>query len=236
MKSEANILTDIKQNIETHVPGQDGRSNISPLAFVVNLIFCYSGDTKKSSLEAIRRQMISHLKTTISRSSFWERLSGKRLNFFLLAVVSTLMSQLSGGMLVGAEVLSSLGVTGIFLVDSCSFTLWDGAKEDYPGTFTEASIKWHACFDLLSGKMSWFEFTATKVHDSNCFPKLNLFKGKLLIFDLGYWDFALLLAIEQTQGYFLSRIKTNAVIPITKIIGGLPQKYLGKSINLIQLK
>lgn len=180
--------------------------------------------------------MISHLKTTISRSAFWERLSGKRLNFFLLAVVSTLMSRLSGGMLVGVEILSSLGVSAIFLVDSCSFTLWDGSKEDYPGTFTTASIKWHACFDLLSGKMSWFEFTATKVHDSNCFPNLDLFKGKLLIFDLGYWDFAMLLAIEQTHGYFLSRIKTNAVVPITEIIKGLPQKYLGKSINSIQLK
>ena len=114
MQSEANILNQIKQNIETLLPSKDGRSNISPLAFVVNLIFCYSGDTKRSSLEAIRREMIGRQKIKISRSSFWERLSGKRLQFFLLAVVSSLMSQLSGGMLVGFEILSSLGVSGIF--------------------------------------------------------------------------------------------------------------------------
>jgi len=146
------------------------------------------------------------------------------------------MTQLSGGMLIGPEILPLLGVSGVFLVDSSSFTLWGGAKNDYPGTFTTAGIKWHACFNLLSGKLSWYEFTSTSVHDRNCFPDLALFKGKLVIFDLGYWDYSLMLAIKQAHGYFLSRVKTNSALPITNIVSGLPKNYKGKSINSIKLK
>ena len=124
MKTKANTLKKIKQSLESVVPSEDGRSNIGPLGFLINLIFCYSVDTKKSSLTAIRRSMMSNLKISISNSAFWERLSGKRLNRFLLVVVSTLMAQLSGGMSLGMEMLPSLGVSGIFLVDSCSFSLW----------------------------------------------------------------------------------------------------------------
>jgi len=236
MKKEANRLKKIRQSLKSIVPSTDRRSVISPLSFVVNLIFCYLGDTQKTSLESIRREMKSNLKTDISRSAFWERLSRKRLKKFLILVVSTLMSQLSGGVLVGAEILSLLGVSGIFLVDSSSFTLWDGAKNDYPGTFTTASIKWHACFNLLSGRLSWFELTPTNVHDRKRFPELRQFKGKLVIFDLGYWDYALLLSIELAGGYFLSRIKSNATLPIIELVEGLPKKHQGKLINSIKLK
>ena len=236
MKNEANLLKKIKKALEKVVPATDSRSPIGPFAFVVSLIFSYSGDTKKTSLESIRRQMMKALETNISRSAFWERLSRNRLKNFLLIIVSTLMSHLSGGMLFGAEILSLLGVGGIFLVDSSSFSLWDGAKQDYPGTFTTAGIKWHACFNLLSGTLIWSEFTSTSVHDRNCFPDLSMFKGKLVIFDLGYWDYALLLAIEQAHGYFLSRTKTNTVLPINVIISGLPRNYLGRSINSVKLK
>ena len=38
-------------------------------------------------------------------------------------------------------------------------------------------------------------------------------KGLLSIFDLGYWDYGLLLAIEQEGGFFLSRVKNGSVLP-----------------------
>jgi hypothetical protein len=38
-------------------------------------------------------------------------------------------------------------------------------------------------------------------------------KGLLSIFDLGYWDYGLLLAIEQEGGLFLSRVKNGSVLP-----------------------
>jgi len=95
-----------------------------------------------------------------------------------------------------------LGVTAIWLVDSSSVKLWASAKNHVPGTRTAAGIKWHASFDLLTGMLTWFQLTPTKVHDRNCFPALELLKGKLVIFDLGYWDYGLLYAIEKAGGFF----------------------------------
>lgn len=52
-----NILVKIKQTLIELIPSKDSRTNISPLDFVVSLIFCYIGDSKTPSLESIRREM-----------------------------------------------------------------------------------------------------------------------------------------------------------------------------------
>lgn len=56
-------------------------------------------------------------------------------------------------------------------------------------------------------------------------------RGKLVIVDLGYWDFNLLLAIKNIGGFFLSRIKSNTVVYIKEIVQGtISRKYLGASL------
>ena len=70
-----NILKALHQCFAQVVPATDGRSKIQPLEFVVCLVFCYLGDSKSFSLEAIRRHMINHLDQPLSRSAFWERLA-----------------------------------------------------------------------------------------------------------------------------------------------------------------
>ena len=72
-----NTLDVLKQCFEEVVPTDDNRTTIAPLSFVVCLVYTYLGDSKTFSLEAIRRGMIRHLKTRISRSAFWERVSAQ---------------------------------------------------------------------------------------------------------------------------------------------------------------
>ena len=180
--------------------------------------------------------MKSRLNQDMSRSAFWERLSRDRLKNFLSQTVSGLIGQLSQTTLTVSGILRVLGVKAIQLVDSSSFTLWDGSQEDFPGTRTHAGIKWHACFDVLRGALVWFQLTATSIHDRRCFPDISLLKDKLTIFDLGYWDYSLLLAIEQAGGFFLSRVKANAVLPITEVVYGISPRYQGKSLAEIKFK
>jgi len=188
-------------------------------------------DTKKSCLESIRRGMKAHFETDISRSAFWERLTTKRLKLWLQQLLEVLITQ-KFSILGGCEWQQQLGVTKIWVIDSCSFSLWDGAKADYPGTRTTAGIKWHACFDLMqSGSLVWSKLTPTTTNDSQCFPDIHQLKGGLAIFDLGYWDFSLLLQIKDAGGFFLSRLKSNAVITITEVIQGMStKKYIGQSL------
>jgi len=231
-----NILVRIKQTLIELIPSKDSRTNISPLDFVVSLIFCYISDSKTPSLESIRREMKSILNQNICKSSFWERLSRQRLKNFLYIVVSGLIVELSNKTLNGIDLLTSLGVIQILLVDSSSISLWDGAKEDFPGTRTTAGIKWHACFDLLSGVMTWFKLTPTSTNDSQRFPELKDIAKKLFIFDLGYWSFDLLQSIDLANGFFLSRLKSNTVIQVKEVVFGMSKIQVGMFLKSIVFK
>ena len=180
--------------------------------------------------------MKKQLNQPISRSAFWERLSRRRLKNYLRRVVGELMSQMSRSALIGTELLDQLGVSAIRLIDSSSISLWDGAKKTFPGTRTTAGIKWHACFNLLTGVMSWFELTPSSTHDRNCFVELKSLRGELAIFDLGYWDYGLLWEIQQVGGFFLCRLKSNATLYIQEVVQGLSPQHVGKSLLALKFK
>ena len=127
------ILAQLRQCFVNILLSKDGRTGVSPLEFVINLIFCYLGDTQCISLEAIRRHMKNQVEQKTSRSAFWERISRVRLKNFLTATIIELMKQLATSVLGGGGLLNQLGVTSIIKVDSTSFALWDGAKEDLEG-------------------------------------------------------------------------------------------------------
>lgn len=235
--NEINTLEKLKQCFGKIIPNTDSRTNLSPLMFVISFIFSHLGDTQKPSLDAIRRNLKNLSQQDISRSSFWERLTRKRLTQFLKLAITELLKQFGTSLIGGGNLLERLNISGILVVDSSSFVLWDGSKNDFPGVSTTASVKLHACFDILTGELHWFEITPGSTHDRKCFPDLNTLTGKLIIADLGYWDFSLLWQIKEIGGYFLSRIKSKAVITVTQIIQGkISPKYLGKPLFSIPLK
>jgi len=226
----------IKQCFNKIIPVSDARAKICPHNFIVALVFCFLGDAKTHSIEAMRRFMMAQLGTEIKRHSFWERLSRNRLKKLLRSLICLLIKWLSQVVFRGGKILLQLNVSGVLLIDSSSISLWDGAKVSHPGTRTTAGIKWHACFDLFSGVMTWFKLTPTSTSDRKCFPDLKSLMGKLIIFDLGYWDYGLLSSIDKIGGFFLSRIKSNSAIFIDGIVEGLASCHVGKKLTDIKLK
>ena len=65
-----NSLNALKQTFKQAAPEQDKRTTLSHLQFVSGFIFCFIGDTKSSSLEAIRRYMINTFGIRISKGAF----------------------------------------------------------------------------------------------------------------------------------------------------------------------
>lgn len=229
-------LSSLKQSFQHALPQADGRTTLAPLEFVSGIVFCFLSDTKSFGLEAMRRFLMARFDVPISKGAFWERLSGQRLKTMLGQVIKELMTRLASESLVGKSLLEHLSVKGIYLLDSSSISLWNGAQQSYPGTWTTAAIKWHACFDLLSGQLKWFELTPGSTNDRQGFPPLKLLVGKLIIFDLGYWDYGLLLAIDAAKGFFLSRIKTNSTIRIQEVVHGLSDKWVGSKLSALKPK
>lgn len=234
--TENNSLEILKQSFEKILPSKDGRTKISPLEFIITFIFHYLGDSKTFSLESIRKSMKVHLGKGIKRSSFWERLSRNRLKEYLKAIVADLMKQFNSSLLLGKEILTLLNVSSILIIDSSTITLINSAKRFFSGTGSKAGIKWHACFNLLSGQMEWFKLSPSSTHDSQCFPDITQLENKLIIFDLGYFKYDLLLNISKIGGFFLSRLKSNSVVYITKNIQGFSKNVIGSSLLSVHFK
>lgn len=85
-------------------------------------------------------------------------------------------------------------------------------------------IKLHIAIDLITGGLVWYDLTSGSTHDSKCFSKI--ISGFLYIFVLGYWSIELLNEIQIKNGFFLSRVKGNASITVTKIISGWTNKRI----------
>ena len=229
-------LNTLKQSFRCVLAASDKRTAVAPLDFVTGLVFCFLSDTKSFSLESIRRFLIAQYGVSISKGAFWERLSGRSLNQQLYAVLSQLMSRLATEAITGKALLEKLNVSGIYLIDSSTVSLWDGVKDRYPGAWTTAAIKWHACVDLLSGHVQWFELSPGSTNDRQCFPPLKSITGKLLLFDLGYWDYGLLLLIDAANDFFLSRVKSNAALRIDSVVSGLSERWVGRKLSEFQPK
>jgi hypothetical protein len=145
-------------------------------------------------------------------------------------LVAKLISESFGLALVNQEILQLLKITGIYIVDSSTITLKDLAEKNYPGTGSKAGIKWHLCLDLFSGRTAWFKLAESRKHDSNFFPPLELLKDKLVIFDLGYFEYQLMLDLQESGAYFLSRLKSDSIVFIEKIVLGFDKNTIEKSL------
>lgn len=236
---DASILSRIRQSFIA-IPEEDERAKIGPRGFLIALVVAMVSDSNGRSIANLRRQLMSSLGAALARSSFWQRLSSKRLTSFLSGGIRDLVQNLAGKLSINQDILAKLGVTGVYLHDSSSVTLPKGAKADFPAPRSNvipAAIKWHLCLNLFSGIGEWFCLTEATCHDRNIFPPLEMLKGALIIFDLGYWDYQLLADIIASGVYFLSRVKDRALIEITGVAACSGwKKPLGKDLFAMNWK
>ena len=106
------------------------------------------------------------------------------------------MGTMKGTLLVGEKILRQLGVHGVYVVDSTTITLPDWAALHFPGTGSDAAVKWHTVLNVFSGCFQWNWITEGTKNDRKCFPEIKDLAGKLIIFDLGYFDFTLMQHID----------------------------------------
>jgi len=226
-----NILKDLQKRFAA-VPNNDPRAKIGCGSLIAVLVFFFKRDRHGRTLESLRKLVQEQFKTNLSRGGFWERLAARKLRDTLEALVCSLIQTISHKLLVSHDLLKMLGVSSILLLDSSSSTLPKAAKAAFPAprnNVAPASVKLHLCFDIIKGAVDWFNITEATSHDRNSFPEIKSLKGKLIIFDLGYWDYSLLAQIITAGGFFLSRVKSSASIEVVKVIEGLPKHFEGWS-------
>ncbi len=98
------------------------------------------------------------------------------------------------------------------LIDSTVLRLREFLAKKFPASrtnHTKAAAKMHTVMSLKKGQVEKMLVTAETVNDSKAFEIGPWAEARLLLFDLGYFSWALFARIGKEHGYFISRLKSS---------------------------
>jgi len=101
----------------------------------------------------------------------------------------------------------------ILCVDSTIVRLHDALASCWPACRTNhtlAALKLHTVLNVRGRGAQHVKITSERVHDGPVLRAGRWVKGRLLLFDLGYFRYTLFAAIARQGGFFLTRLKDNA--------------------------
>jgi len=90
---------------------------------------------------------------------------------------------------------------------------------------TKGAIKLHTMIDLRGNIPAFLYITDGKVHDVKAAPQIRIEPQGIYVVDRAYVDFAWLWSIEETDAFFVTRLKTS--IKWTRVISRPVDKSLG---------
>jgi len=97
---------------------------------------------------------------------------------------------------------------------------------------TLAAVKLHTVLNVRGAGPQSIKLTAERVHDGPVLRAGQWVKGRLLLFDLGYFRYGLFAAISAHGGFFLTRLKENA----NPRLLGLHRQHRGRAVAVEGLK
>lgn len=182
---------------------------VDPVAlFWVLVLGASSG--RHRSLADLRR---SYEKTTgvhLSTSSFYDRFTAS-LADFCKSLMQDAFEQVSRS---SAQACASWsGLREVLCIDSTVVRLHEALAKRFPACRTNhtlAAAKLHTVLNVRGQGPQRVRLSAERVHDSPVLQAGEWVRGRLLLFDLGYFRYTLFDAISRHGGFFLTRLKENA--------------------------
>jgi IS4 transposase len=182
---------------------------ISAPAFFWSLVMGYAVGNHRT-IAGIRRSFEKSIGKSIVPSAFYDRFTPNFVNL-LKEVLSELIQRLGSNLAPLQGQLSFF--KDILITDSTLIRLHDLLEKTYPSVWTNymrASMKAHVILSVRGSGMNSVKITSGNQHDGPRFRAGSWMKGKLMIFDLGYFRHELFTSIDSHGGYFLSRLKQNS--------------------------
>lgn len=182
------------------------------------------GIGKGRTIADLRRRYIGATGQRICRSAFYDRFTPKLVRFLQDAVAKAIQN-------VSANTPSLKGALSAFsdliLIDATVIRLHDLLQKVYTAcrtNHTKAAAKLHLIFSVQGTSEQRVKFTAQRAHESRVLRLGNWVKGRLLLFDLGFFKYALFDRIAHYGGYFISRLKSDC----NPILVALNEPYSGR--------
>jgi putative transposase len=199
--------------------------------FIETLVLGFSSGRNRT-IAQLRRTYERATNTTIEESSFYDRFN-KGLVKLLKTMASEAFGKLDG---LGRELTGPLAVfRDLIFTDSTVMRLHDLLEKTYRGSRTnhsKAALKMHAIMSVLGKGANSIKLTEGRRHDGPVFRVGKWVRDRLLIFDLGYFNYQLFSCITRNQGYFISRLKgcANPLIVSQNI------KHRGRAVTVVGSK
>ncbi|MBI3447860.1 MAG: IS4 family transposase [Acidobacteria bacterium] len=185
------------------------RRKIEPMALFWTIVLGFAAG-KERSLTALRRAYERCTGATLVPSAFYDRFSQAMAEFFR-TVAAVMMERLGetdgklGGVLAGFK--------DVLLTDSTLVRVHDLLEKSFPASrtnHTKAAVKLHVVMSVKGGGAHSMKMTSGRQHDGPVLQVGRWVKDHLMLFDLGYFRYALFDQIDRFGGYFVSRLKQSA--------------------------
>lgn len=186
---------------------------VDPTLFFWNLVLGF-GASLPGRLEHLRRRYETISGETLVASAFYDRFTPALIKFLQACVQRGLEETVRETEAFPPDLK---GLKDILLTDATVVVLHEALRSFLPGTRHPAAAKISAILSVRANSIRSLTITAEKKADVKVLKIGSWIKDNLLLFDLGYYKFALFAKIEGLGGYFLSRVKTNANPVITKV-------------------
>jgi len=201
---------------------------IDVYALVWSLVLGFQTGSART-IETLRSAYQKSSGQSLARSAFYDRLTAK-LARTLRELAVRAMDDLGGDIPAPQGYLSSF--RDLLAIDATVLKLHDWLSKSYAATRTNSnasSAKLHMVMSVLDGSPRRVKLTPERTNDRTPWKRVGRWvEGRLLLFDLGYFSYALFDRIDQNDGYFLSRLKANA----NPLIVAPLRRWRGRSIDV----
>ena len=193
------------------------RRKVDPAALFWSVVLGFSAGGHRS-LAGMRRAYEKATGTHLVPSAFYDRFTKPMAEFFR-TVVGVLLEKLKPEAPRMAGVLE--GFRDVLATDSTLVRLHELLERSFPAcrtNHTKAAAKLHVVMSVKGAGMRSVKLTSGRQHDGPVLKVGRWVRDHLMLFDLGYFRYALFDRINAQGGYFISRLKLNANPRITGVL------------------
>jgi IS4 transposase len=216
----AELIEDIAR--ERDVVQRDRKIDITMLVWTLIMGFAVDGEAR--TIAGFQRAYSAATNQTVARSSFYDRFTPA-----LAALLSDLLEHALEEVAVPHTIAPQFELfREVLIADATVFRL-HRLLDAFPATHADQSgAKLHVVQNATKQMIEQFQLTDERTHESSQLRTGSWLRGRLLLFDLGFYSFRRFALIEENGGFFLTRLKSNA----NPLIVGERRKWRGRAISL----
>ncbi len=222
--------SELIESIASDVDLQQRRRKLHPVLLAWHLVLAFASESHHL-LAAVRKGYAAEPEVSdgLAHSSFYAWFKRPLVEFMRRLAQHGLQALAANSQRRLAPQLSA-AFEDVLMIDSTTIALNPALRKRWPSTHPDrAACKVHMQYSLLTGGPSEVSLHPARAHDSSLLKTGGWVRGRLLLFDLGYFSYARFASIVNHGGAFVCRLKDG----IDPLITAVNIAHRGRSMPLV---